>query len=262
MTISDVTLQKSVLIPIPSYGFDPTEVAIPSRYLMGSGFKVTFATPKGTVGEADVRMLKGQGLGLFKNTLMAEPIAVKTYQMLQQTWEFQNPLSYRELASKSFDAIFLPGGHDKGMIEYLESKILQNLIVDFFKKNKPVGAICHGTLLVGRSVSPETSQSVLWGRKTTGLTKLQELTAYYLTKLYLGDYYLTYPNITMEDELRSHLQNRNDFLPGPGYPIPMLRDKPNKLKNGFTVLDKNYLSARWPGDVYRFSTEFLQLLSH
>jgi protease I len=40
----------------------------------------------------------------------------------------------------------LPGGHDKGMREYLESPVLQKNVAYFFDHNMAVGAICHGTL--------------------------------------------------------------------------------------------------------------------
>lgn len=253
--------EKSILIPIPSYGFDPSEVAIPWLHLRNAGFNISFATPNGSTGQADLRMLTGQDLGVLKSILMADHRAVQAYAELRDSPEFRNPILFEKINSQDFHGVFLPGGHDKGMREYLESKILQDVIVEFFEQKKPVGAICHGTLLVGRSISPHTGQSVLWGRMTTGLTKFQEKTAYYLTRTYLGDYYLTYPEISMEDELRSYLKNPNDFLRGPGWPIPMRRDSPNCLKNGFSVIDQNYISARWPGDAYRFSADFARLLS-
>lgn len=43
-------------------------------------------------------------------------------------------------------------------------------------------------------------------------------------------------------------------------PTPLLRDDMNHLSRGFTVQDGNYLSVRWPGDVYRFSLEFLAMM--
>jgi protease I len=32
------------------------------------------------------------------------------------------------------------------------------------------------------------------------------------------------------------------------------------LQRGFTVLDANYLSARWPGDAYSFALAFIDML--
>ena len=94
-------------------------------------------------------------------------------------------------------------------------------------------------------------------RKKTSLLKSQELLAYNLTRLWLKDYYLTYPEITVEDEVKSVLSDSNNFFKGPA---PLSRDNFNHLKRGFVVRDRNYLSARWPGDAYNFSLEFIRMV--
>jgi len=251
-------MNKRILIPIPSYGFDPTEVAIPWKIFSENNFEVIFITPNGEKAIADTIMLKGKGLGIWKPLLVAQKDAVEAYGEMIKCVSFCRPLKYSEAEEKSFDAIFLPGGHDKGVKEYLESKILQNIVVDFFNVNKPIGAICHGVVLAARSINPVTGKSVIYDYKTTSLLKSQELLAYNLTRLWLKDYYLTYPGLTVEDEVRSALQNSHNFLKGL---TPFLRDNHSHLHRGFVVRDKNYLSARWPGDAYSFSVEFIKMLN-
>ncbi|MEQ1877652.1 MAG: type 1 glutamine amidotransferase domain-containing protein [Bdellovibrionia bacterium] len=259
--LTEVQVQaKTILVPLPSYGFDPTETGVPYQYLKNAGHKITFATPEGGIAKADLRMLTGQDLGIFKNVLMNDKNGTAAYLEMEGSEEFQNPISYGAIDPENFDALLLPGGHDKGMRPYLESKILQNFTVAFFDSGKPVAAICHGTLLAARSISPKNGRSVLWGRKTTGLTRRQEMTAYMMTRTYLGDYYRTYET-PMADEVRSFLKDPADFDTGPGFPIPSRRDSPANLKPGFTVRDGRYLSARWPGDAHRFSAEFVKLLA-
>jgi putative intracellular protease/amidase len=153
----------------------------------------------------------------------------------------------------------LPGGHDKGVKEYLESEVLQNHVVDFFDAKKPVGAICHGVVLAARSIDPKSNRTVIHEYKTTSLLKSQELLGFNLTRLWLKNYYLTYPEITVEDEVKSVLFSQENFIKGPP---PLLRDNHNKLGRGFFVRDRNYLSARWPGDVYNFSFEYIKMLKH
>jgi protease I len=252
------TCMEKILIPLPDYGFDPTEVAIPWKILSGKGFDIIFTTQDGKKASADIKMLKGESLGIFKSTLQARGDAVKAYSEMEEDRSFQNPLKYFEAEEENFKAIILPGGHDKGVREYLESKILQELIVDFFNAEKIVGAICHGTVLVARSIDPETKKSVINNFKTTSLLKSQELLAYNLTRLWLKDYYLTYPGLTVEDEVKDALGDRNNFIKGP---VPVLRDDFSHLKRGFFVRDRNYLSARWPGDVYNFSLELFAMLN-
>jgi protease I len=258
-------MNKTVLVPVPHYGFDPTESAVPWKILKAAGVHIVFATPDGKVAAADRRMVTGDGLpAILKSSLMATPDSVETYREMEASDEFQNPISYDQIQPQEYDGLMLPGGHDKGMREYLESPILQRIVAYFFDHDKIVGAICHGTLLAGRSVSLDdpsrTGRSVLWGRKTTGLTRNQELIAYQLTRLVLGDYYRTY-SVPMEDELVSYLESPNDFSSGPGIPIPLKRDTDDDLSAGFTVRDGKYLSARWPGDAHLFGHQFVDLLN-
>lgn len=257
--------RKTVLVPLPRYGFDPTESAVPWKAIVASGHRVVFATPDARAAQADRRMLTGEDLPLlFRGSLMASPEVVPLYEEMSRSPEFMSPIAYDGIRSDDYDAILLPGGHDKGMREYLESTELQGVIAEFFEKDRPVGAICHGTLLVARSMSrseaPELlGKSVLWGRKTTGLTQNQELLAFNLTRWWLGDYYRTYPKL-MADEVISHLKSPSDYDPGPGFPVPLRRDAVNDLDAGFILRDGNYLSARWPGDAHRFAREFVKLL--
>jgi protease I len=73
----------------------------------------------------------------------------------------------------------------------------------------------------------------------------------------MKDYYLTYPEETVEDEVKSVLSNSGNFLKGP---TPLLRDSKEHIKRGFIVKDRNYLSGRWPGDIYNLSLEFINML--
>jgi protease I len=245
----------TVLIPLPSRDFDPTETAVPWRLLHALGHRVVFATPAGQPGEADPKMVTGEGLGVLALLLRAGVAGRAAYAELTQTAEFQRPISYGEIVASNFDALLLPGGHAPGMRPYLESARLQAIVAEFFERNAPVAAICHGVLLAARS-RQSTEKSVLYGRKTTALTKTMELAAWTLTRLYLGDYYRTYP-VTVEDEVRAALARASDFIAGP---MPIRRDSPDRPDIGFTVRDGNYLSARWPGDAHRFGGEFAAML--
>jgi len=245
------------LIPIPSYGFDPTEVAVPWKIISEKNFEIIFATPEGKKAKTDNKMLTGENLGMWKPILQARQDAIDAYHETEKDRSFCSPLKYTDAKEEDFDAILLPGGHDKGVKEYLESIILQQLVVDFFTAQKPVAAICHGVVLAARSIDPKTKKSVIHNYKTTALLKSQELTAFNMTRLWLKDYYLTYPEITVEDEVRAVLADTNNFIKGPN---PLFRDNFNHLGRGFFVGDRNYLSARWPGDAYNFSLEFIKLL--
>ena len=89
-----------------------------------------------------------------------------------------------------------PGGHRaRGMRPYLESPEVQQMAIDAFRAEKPVGAICHGVLVAARAVDPVTERSVLYGRRTTALTWALERQGMGHRPLHavLGpDYYRTY----------------------------------------------------------------------
>ena len=254
---SQICAMKKILLPLATYGSDPTEVAIPWLLLTERGHEVTFATPAGKVAQADTRMLYGENLGIWRAVLKARQDAAEAYEKMVQTAAFQKPLSYHDIHEKDYDALLLPGGHDKGVKEYLESAALQQVVADFFRAAKPVAAICHGVVLAARSKDRDTGRSVLYGYKTTSLLQSQEMAAYNMTRLWLGDYYLTYPGLTVEAEVRNALAGDGDFLSGP---TPVLRDDRMHLSRGYTVQDRHYLSARWPGDAYSFGLAFAEML--
>jgi protease I len=245
----------TILIPIPDAGFDPTEVAVPSKIWRQLGYTLVFATPGGTQGAADPRMVTGEDLGLLAPVLRANADGQQAYRELQQCSEFARPVAYTDFESIAADALFLPGGHAQGMKPYLESERLQAQVVRMFESGRPVGAICHGVLVAARSRGAD-GRSVLFGRKTTALTRSMELTAWSLTRAWLGDYYRTYPQ-TVEDEVAQALARPEDFIAGP---TSLLRDSAARPERGFTVRDGAWLSARWPGDAHRFAAEFAQML--
>lgn len=246
----------TVLIPLPDHDFDPTETGVPWRTLRQRGHRIVFATPNGKIAHADPRMVTGEGLGILAPLMKADRNGRSAYEHMCQCEEFRHPIAYHDLRPENFVGIILPGGHARGMREYLESSRLQSIVAEFFACNRPIGAICHGVLLAARS-RRQDGRSVLYGKRTTALTKLMELTAWALTRLYLGDYYRTYP-VTVEDEVRAALAAPEDFIRGP---ISIIRDSPSNLDVGFTVRDGNYLSARWPGDAHRFANEFASMLA-
>ncbi len=245
-----------VLLPVPTHDFDPTEAAVPWKILTERGVDVVVATLGGAPAQADPIVLDGKKLGLFRSVLRTSNHARTIYEQFAQS-ACQSPATIENISHNDFDALLLPGGHAKGMIPYLESKALQALTSHFFRTGRPVGAICHGVLVAARSKA-EDGKSVLYGRKTTALTEAMELFAWKRTRSRLGDYYRTYPDTTVQQEVTAALQHAADFLEGPK---PFLRDSLTKPSRGFLVEDGNYLSARYPGDVHRFSLAFCAKLT-
>jgi putative intracellular protease/amidase len=244
-----------VLIPLPDHDFDVTEVAVPWRVLRDAGHEVVFATERGgTVPAADPRLLTGVIFG----QLGAEPEAKRVYGELTGAAEFTSTMAWGSVDPAAFDGLLLPGGHAPGMRQYLGSTELRDQVARFWALGRPVGAICHGVLVLARTLDPATGHSVLAGRRTTCLPKYMERSAFLATAWRLGRYYRTYP-VYVEDEVKTALDDpARQFERGPR--VLAARGTESDDGPAFTVTDGNYVSARWPGDAYLFARRFSALL--
>ena len=158
------------------------------------------------------------------------------------------------------------------MRSYIDSDVLQALVVEAFERGTLVAAICHGVLLAARSVDPSTGHSVLYGRKTTALTWDFERTAWRLTRVtrfWDPDYYRTYSEqsgdpagyMSVEAEVTRALEDPKDFCNVPEdsphrrkQTSGMVRDTATDSRPAFVVDDGRYISARWPGDTHTFAS--------
>ncbi|MFJ8634069.1 type 1 glutamine amidotransferase domain-containing protein [Streptomyces sp. NPDC093568] len=243
-----------VLLPLPDRDFDVTEVAVPWRMLRDAGHEVVFATEYGGLPpQADPLLLSGVLFG----RLGAEPEPKGFYRELTGEAGFRDPLAWEDVEPEAYDGLLLPGGHAPGMRQYLGSRVLQAKVGRFWATGRPVGAICHGVLVLARALDPETGRSVIAGRRTTCLPKYMERGAYYLTGWRRGRYYRTYPAY-VQDEVTAALDHPAQFERGP----VELRRRGTATDDApaFVVQDGRYLSARWPGDAYLFARRFIALL--
>jgi putative intracellular protease/amidase len=242
-----------VLMPLPDRDFDPTEVAVPWRVLRDRGHEVVFATEHGGAAACDPRLIGGVLLG----RLGADPEPVAFYAQLEAAPEFREPIAWSEIDPAAFDGLLLPGGHAPGMRQYLGSPALQATVAACWALERPVGAICHGVLVLARATDPATGRSVLDGRRSTCLPRFMERGAFYATAWRLGRYYRTYPAY-VQDEVIAALGDAARFQRGPR---STRRGSAGDHRHAFVVQDGRYLSARWPGDAYLFAERFDALLS-
>lgn len=243
-----------LLMPLPDRDFDVTETAVPWHVATDAGHEVVFATAApGTVPVADPRLIDGVIFG----KLGATPDAIALYRQMEATAAFQAPLGWQTLDFTAFDGLILPGGHAPGMRQYLGDATLHAKVAAFWATGRPVGAICHGTVVLARAIDPATGRSVLHGRRTTCLPRYMEWLAYALTFWRLGRYYRTYP-MYVQGEVAAALARPGDLERGP---ITLgRRGTATDHRGTFVVEDANYVSARWPGDAWRFAQAFLARL--
>jgi putative intracellular protease/amidase len=280
-----------VLIPLPQLDFDPTEVAVSWKVLSDLGHRVRFSTPTATPARADELMVTGRGLDPWGfvpgishlvgigRVLRADGRGRAAYAELLRASAFLNPIGWADVVVDDFDGLLLPGGHRaRGMRQYLESSILQEIVVGAFAAGKPVAAICHGVLLAARSIDPATGRSVLYGRQTTALTWSLERRAWHVarfTRFWDPNYYRTYTEepgqpagtMSVQQEVTRALRSPADFSDVvPGTPDAALkssgraRDTMDDERPAYVVEDGTYISARWPGDVHTFAKRLSAVL--
>jgi putative intracellular protease/amidase len=144
------------------------------------------------------------------------------------------------------------------MRQYLGSSLLSAKVSAFWGLERPIGAICHGVLVLARARNFETGASILRDAKTTCLPKYMERSAYFLTAWKLGRYYRTYPAY-VEDEVKAALADpQAQFVRGPR--VLTARGTADDDRAAFVVEDGRYVSARWPGDAYLFAKKLLARL--
>jgi len=180
------------------------------------------------------------------------------YAELAASAEFTGTPGWADVAFTGFDGLLLPGGHAPGMKQYLGSTVLREQVARFWAAGKPVGAICHGVLVLARTADPGTGRSVLAGCRTTCLPRYLERSSYLATAWRLGRYYRTYPQY-VEDEVRAALDDpARQFTTGRR--VLSRRGTATDDSAALVVQDGSSLPARWPGDAYLFGRRFCAML--
>lgn len=244
-----------VVIPLPDRDFDVTEVSVPWKLLAQAGHEVVFATEKGATPACDPLLLSGVVFG----KLGAAPEPKGFYGELEKAPAFVRPIAWRDIDVGATDALILPGGHAKGMRQYLEGQDLFGRVVAFANTGKPLAAICHGVLVLARARDPRTGKSPLATRRTTCLPKYMERSAWLSTAWRRGRYYRTY-DAYVEDEVKGALDDpAKQFERGPR--VLFARGTKEDDAAAFVVEDGSYLSARWPGDAYLFAKRLVAKLA-
>jgi hypothetical protein len=133
--------------------------------------------------------------------------------------------------------------------------------------------------LLARAINPNTGKSVLFERNTTALSWDLEKKAAKLgniVRFWDMNYYRTYPELkgqklgynSTQAEIERLIGGKDFFkLPtktDPDYALKtngIARDSINDTRCSFVVCDKNYFSARWPGDIHALSLAFCNLFN-
>ena len=164
---SNPALMSTVLIPIPDRDFDPTEVAVswqrPYRQRpSGDLCYPKWHDPVWPTTSWSPAAAWTSGLHYRCSALSRSSGWRSARQQAKAARAYRGdvgisgvsaiPSAWAQATLDDVDALLLPGGHRaRGMRSYIDSGILQALVVDAFARGMVVAAICHGVLLAARS---------------------------------------------------------------------------------------------------------------
>jgi putative intracellular protease/amidase len=231
-------------MPLPDRDFDPTEAAIPWKICTSCGFGIAVSTENGTVPQGDPHRLEGPLPGLVS----ASETARAAYKEMVQDPGFLRPIPYEEINASRFVALLLPGGDSPGVRQYLDSQLLRSKVLQFGQQHKLIGAICHGILILARTIDPQTGRSLLYGHKVTAPPKSLDLFGYLLDRWLVRHGYIMYSRC-VADEVRSSLHSPRDLSFGPSVFKP------------YVVCDGTLITSRWYLDAELFGQSFADALA-
>jgi putative intracellular protease/amidase len=159
----------------PRTGVWFSEFSEPLQVFLDAGAKVTVASPKGGPAPIDPR-------GYPSKEAIAD--ARDALELLNAT----RPLA--KMKASDFDAIFVPGGHGP-MFDLANEATLKQLVADFWRAGKAVGAVCHGPASL-LDVKTENGSTLLKGRRATGFSGAEDAT----------DPLFAYMPFSLEDRMR------------------------------------------------------------
>jgi putative intracellular protease/amidase len=139
------------------------ELAVPYYIFKDAGAVITLASPKGGPVPLDPK---------------SESIIVSssTTRRFQKDPEINSWLSHAELLdtlkADNYDLVFLPGGHGP-MWDFPGNEALAQLLEEFYRLNKLIGATSHGIAALV-SLKNKTGEPLMKGRQLTGYSNSEE----------------------------------------------------------------------------------------
>ncbi|MBO6186068.1 MAG: type 1 glutamine amidotransferase domain-containing protein [Chryseobacterium sp.] len=144
-------------------GFWVEEFAAPYYSFKDAGFEVVVATPKGGQAPVDPN----------SEVPDAQTAATERYYKDEEVQNIiANTQKLSEQKADDFDAVFYPGGHGP-LWDLANDKDSQQLILDFYNSEKPVGAVCHAPG-VFKNVTFENGEPFVKGKNVTGFSNTEE----------------------------------------------------------------------------------------
>jgi putative intracellular protease/amidase len=147
-------------------GFWMEEFAAPYYVFLDAGADITIASPTGGQPPVDPNSqlpdFQTAATARFDSDEQAQAKLAATIQLI-------------DVNASDYDAVFYPGGHGP-LWDLTENTTSIQLIEQFLKQQKPVGAVCHASA-VFLNANDETGEPIVKGRAVTGFSNSEESAA-------------------------------------------------------------------------------------
>lgn len=189
---------KKILVVLSEYGYWGEELLGPLETFDKAGYEVTFATPKGKRAPCLPPSMSATYIDPpLGRPVTSEEVAAKCVE-LDKSPRLDNPLNLSELMPErpyysaehlvreleaynnaldavqpflaQFDALLLVGGSGP-IVDMANNQRVHDLVLSFYRMNKPIGAECYGVSCLAFARDWDTRQSIISGKRVTGHCK-------------------------------------------------------------------------------------------
>lgn len=186
---------KKILVVLSEWGFWGEELVGPLEALDSAGYAITFATPNGkrpqalppsmdatyvdpplgrcVTDEENARKTReiNNSSRLEHPISLAEIVPERPYysseNYLRQLEKYNNALEELSIKLDEYSALLLVGGSGP-IVDMVNNQRLHDVILDFYKKDKPIAAECYGVACLVFARDIEDRKSILSGKHVTG----------------------------------------------------------------------------------------------
>jgi putative intracellular protease/amidase len=187
---------KSILIVLSEWGYWGEELLGPLETFDAAGYRVTFATPTGKRPVALTPSMDPDFMDPPLGRSVTSPEVAEKVRQLEGSERLDNPLNLsallperpyrsshnylreqeayfkaldevRETFAATYDAILIVGGSGP-IVDLVNNQRVHDLILSFYRLDKPVGAECYGVACLAFARDQEDRTSIISGKNVTG----------------------------------------------------------------------------------------------
>ena len=160
-------MAKKVLICATNYGSWGEELQAPWDVIKNAGHEVTLTTPLGKKPLPLVVSVDPDFVDPIQNYKTNPPEVCTRIKELVDGDEWANPIKFKDANMADYDAVVLTGGLG-AMIDMCNNYNLHKLIMDAYKSDKLIGALCYAVATLVFLRNPDKDyRSIIYGKKVT-----------------------------------------------------------------------------------------------